>query len=86
MDKKYHPFAMIEHFGLESQENMLIEEMSELTKELCKKKRGLKHNIIEEIVDVQIVLEQIITVLNTEELKKIKNVKIRRLEKMLNEA
>lgn len=51
----------IEHYGVNSQINMLFEEMSELQKELCKHLRGqtdVKH-IAEEIADVEIMLAQI---------------------------
>jgi NTP pyrophosphatase (non-canonical NTP hydrolase) len=50
---------LIDKFGVEHQELILIEEMSELTKAIIKKSRGLEHNIEEEIADVQIVLEQL---------------------------
>lgn len=50
----------ISTYGKESQLDMCIEEMSELTKEICKHKRGAYNNeeIIEEIADVYIMLEQ----------------------------
>jgi NTP pyrophosphatase (non-canonical NTP hydrolase) len=50
---------LIDKFGVEHQELILIEEMSELTKAIIKKSRGLEHNIEEEICDVLIVLEQL---------------------------
>lgn len=48
-------------YGFESQTMMAIEEMSELTKEICKTKRGKfdKEHILEEIADVQIMLWQL---------------------------
>ena len=49
---------LIDKFGVEHQELILIEEMSELTKAIIKKRRGLEHNIEEEICDVQIMLDQ----------------------------
>lgn len=51
----------VEHYGVNSQINMLFEEMSELQKELCKHLRGqtdVKY-IAEEIADVEIMLAQI---------------------------
>lgn len=41
---------------------MVIEEMSELTKEICKHKRGKQNRkeIVEEIADVEIMIEQLI--------------------------
>ena len=50
----------IEHFGTDHQLNMAIEEMSELTKEICKYKRGADNleAIIEEMADVYVMLWQ----------------------------
>ena len=50
----------LDTYGLEHQRNICIEEMSELTKELCKDARGndvLPH-IAEEIADVKLILQQ----------------------------
>ena len=52
--------AAIEFYGVESQLKMLLEEMSELQKEVCKYWRGgdnLAH-LAEEIADVEIMLDQ----------------------------
>lgn len=52
--------AALETFGAEAQTLMVMEEMAELTKELCKHARGA-HNtdaIAEEIADVYIMLRQ----------------------------
>lgn len=51
----------IQIFGVPAQLDMAVEEMSELTKEICKHKRGLgdKGHIAEEIADVEIMLEQL---------------------------
>ena len=46
-------------YGIENQENMCIEECAELIQAINKKHRGLKHNIPEEIADVEIMLEQL---------------------------
>lgn len=51
----------INTFGIDNQLNIAIEEMSELTKEICKYKRGF-HNfdgISDEMADVIIMLEQL---------------------------
>lgn len=52
--------AAIDKYGANQQMMVAIEEMAELTKELCKNIRGRKNkeNIAEEIADVQIMLEQ----------------------------
>ncbi|MEG0839583.1 MAG: hypothetical protein RSF33_07255 [Hydrogenoanaerobacterium sp.] len=51
----------ISTYGINSQLDMAVEEMSELTKEICKRKRGKENRaeILEEIADVKIVLEQL---------------------------
>ena len=51
----------IELFGKLSQKIMVIEEMSELTKELCKelRDRGNVEDIADELADVEITLAQI---------------------------
>ena len=61
--------AALEHFGSEHQIMMLLEEMSELQKEICKNYRGANNapHIAEEIADVQIVLEQMIQLFNCRE-------------------
>ncbi len=48
-------------FGVDNQLNVAIEEMSELTKEICKTKRGFhnENEIADEIADVYIMLEQL---------------------------
>ena len=50
----------VKTFGKEKQVDMMIEEMSELTKALLDERRGrgMKINISEEIADVQIMIEQ----------------------------
>lgn len=51
----------IDFFGVESQKIMLIEEMSELTKELCKelRNRGDIDHLSDELADVEVMLAQI---------------------------
>lgn len=58
----------IERYGAKSQINMAIEEMSELTKELCKHLRGRenRNHISEEIADVAIMLQQLVTIFDCE--------------------
>lgn len=69
-----------------------IEELSELQKELCKAMRAEKFNnkneIIEEIADVSIMLEQLISYFNidTSEIKKIKGEKIMRTIKWCSDC
>ena len=59
----------IAKFGIDSQLNVAVEEMSELTKEICKNNRGFKNvnHIAEEIADVEIMLEQLKLIFDCEE-------------------
>jgi Maltooligosyl trehalose synthase len=52
--------ATLDKWGADAQTAMCVEEMAELTKELCKWKRGKDNfnEIAEEIADVEIMLEQ----------------------------
>ena len=54
--------SIANHYGKEHQVLIAIEEMSELTKELCKyfRRYDRKKEIIEEVADAQIMLEQLI--------------------------
>lgn len=79
--------AAIEKYGEKEQEEVAIEELSELIQAICHKHRGREHNIAEEISDVEIMLEQlkIINECYTESAM-IKDEKVSRLEwRMKNE-
>lgn len=60
----------IEFFGATSQKIMVVEEMSELIKELCKdlRDRGNVENIADEIADVEITIAQIKRIYGIEKL------------------
>lgn len=60
-ERNFYYDMFIEKWGVDSQLNMAIEEMSELTKALCKFFRGEEDidNIHEEIIDVEIMIEQL---------------------------
>lgn len=77
----------IKHYGAELQVNVAIEEMSELTKELCKSLRykANRNNITEEIADVLIMIEQlkIIFQLSPAAIENVKEYKLLRLEKRI---
>lgn len=63
-----------------------IEEMSELTKELCKAQRGAQNreHIAEEIADVEVMLEQLKLIYNiTPAVKSWKECKLKRLAQRL---
>lgn len=71
-------------WGADLQLNVAIEELSELTKEICKNKRGADNvdHIAEEVADVEIMLEQIKMIFNNRKaVEKYKHEKIIRLEK-----
>lgn len=69
MDKKQEQKIYddaIDFFGVTSQKIMVIEEMSELTKELCKelRDRGNVEQIADELADVEITLAQLKMIYN----------------------
>lgn len=74
----------LEYYGNDPQVDVAIEEMSELIKELLKKRRGKKNRsmIADEMADVYIMLEQLkfIFGINENELKVNAEFKIQRLK------
>ena len=86
--KKY-----LDTFGIKSESRICIEEMSELTKELCKleryrdsdKEMQIVENIKEEIADVLNTVEQLYLYYGPEEIDRIREFKLKRgLEKLNN--
>ena len=76
------------HFGQQMQMLVAIEEMSELTKEIVKHRRGEdnRRQVAEEIADVGIMLEQLELMFNCRELTQdIREEKLARLKKRLEE-
>lgn len=77
----------IEIYGENAQLDMAVEEMSELTKEICKRKRGKDNHaaIVEEVADVLIMIEQlkIMCQIGSKELNDVKWDKIKCLEERL---
>lgn len=83
MDESIY-WEAIAKFGIDNQLNVAIEEMSELTKEVCKNKRGFsnENHIAEEIADVEIMLEQLKLIFDCEiEVEDWKLQKLARLAK-----
>lgn len=78
----------IETYGEEAQLWMVVEEMSELQKEICKYKRGKKNQeeMTDEIADVLIMIEQlsIICGITIDSVRERVDYKIDRLEERLN--
>lgn len=75
--------AAIRTFGEENQEGIAQKECAELIQAISKKHRGEKHNIPEEIADVEIMLEQL-KIINgcrgeVEEIRKQKTERLYRL-------
>ena len=72
--------AAITVYGDIAQEQMAIEECSELIQAICHKHRGRPCNIAEEIADVEITLEQLKIINNcSNEVEEIRKNKIDRL-------
>ena len=80
----------ISTYGEKAQKLMAIEEMSELTKEICKDFRGKldREHLIEEVADVLITLEQltIIYEISDKEIMLMLEKKIERLKERLKKA
>lgn len=78
--------SALAHYGAEPQKLMVMEEMSELQKELCKNSRGCDNylHIAEEIADVLIMLEQMVILYDcAEQVQDWHKVKIARLDKRI---
>ncbi len=80
----------IETYGKENQSMMVLEEMAELQKEVCKSLRGNNNHdeIFEEIADVLIMIEQlkIMHDVKYRELNEMFNFKINRLKERLDSS
>ncbi len=95
MEQKYVKFydECIEVWGKDAQIKMCIEEMSELTKELCKNYREKFaetpeqiEKICEEIADVQNVVDQMQHIFGEARVDEIRAQKIARTKPLLEEA
>lgn len=80
----------IELYGEKAQKLMAIEEMSELTKEICKDFRGKldREHLIEEIADVLITLDQMLLIyeISEEEIYLMCERKMERLKERMDTA
>lgn len=86
----------INHYGQDAQIMIIIEEMSELTKELCKflrykntnkeKLEEIINNIHEETADVLNCVEQLELMFNADEIEKFRHLKLQRTLSRLNES
>ena len=79
----------IDTYGTDMQLTVATEEFSEMTKEICKYKRGAKNikNITEEMADCYIVLEEMLIIFNIDFNTVAKEIarKVDRLERRLTE-
>ena len=77
----------IETYGVRAQKLMAIEEMSELTKEICKDFRGLldREHLIEEVADVTITIDQLMIMyeISGKEIQQMCEKKVERLKERL---
>lgn len=84
MVEKYreHYKSFLDAWGYDAQALMVIEEMSELTKEICKRNRKRKdykeEDLIEEIADVLNMVEQLEYYFGEEKVEKVREQKIQR--------
>ena len=78
----------IEVYGADLQKQVAIEEMAELTKEICKDFRGKgnREHIIEEMADVCVMIDQLMIIydIETNELLDEIDIKITRLEERIS--
>ena len=74
-------------YGIEAQENVAIEELSELIQAICHTHRCRVNNIAEEIADCEIMLEQLKIINNcSDDVEKIKTEKLDRLCQRLSKV
>ena len=80
----------IELYGENAQKLMAIEEMSELTKEICKDFRAKldREHLIEEMTDVLITLDQMLLMyeISDKEIQQMREIKIERLKERLEDS
>lgn len=88
MDRKEVYRTAIGKWGKEMQLTVAVEEMSELTKEICKHYRGELNRdaISEEMADVYIMLEQMMMIFgNEEDVARWMDTKVDRLRRAVSE-
>lgn len=80
----------IKTYGKKAQKLMAIEEMSELTKEICKDFRGNldREHLIEEMTDVLITMDQMMIMyeISVNEIKQMREGKLERLKERMDKA
>lgn len=73
----------IKIYGEHAQEDVAKEELAELITAISHKHRGRKHNIAEEIADVEVVLEQLKIINNCH--REVESIKFAKIERLFNE-
>jgi NTP pyrophosphatase (non-canonical NTP hydrolase) len=80
----------VRKYGVDAQDDIAIEEMSELTKAIIKNRRyktfATLENLYEELADVYIMLEQIMMSLDKDRVQSYINSKLERLNERLGET
>jgi NTP pyrophosphatase (non-canonical NTP hydrolase) len=80
----------LSRYGVDAQDDIAIEEMSELTKAIIKNRRyktfATLESIYEELADVYIMLEQIMMSLDKDRVQSYVNSKLERLNERLGET
>ena len=74
----------IEKFGADNQKRIAQEELAELIQAISKDCRNKKHNVEEEIADVEIILNQLKLIYDAQKINKWRLYKLERLEKYIN--
>ena len=79
----------LSRYGVDAQDDIAIEEMSELTKAIIKNRRyktfATLENLYEELADVYIMLEQIMMSLEKDRVQSYVNSKLERLNERLGD-
>ena len=80
----------LKRYGVDAQDDIAIEEMSELTKAIIKNRRyktfATLENLYEELADVYIMLEQMVMSLDKDRVQSYVNSKLERLNERLGET
>ena len=80
----------LKKYGVDAQDDIAIEEMSELTKAIIKNRRyktfSTLENLYEELADVSIILEQMMMSLDKDRVQVYINQKLERLNERLGET
>lgn len=78
-------YKAINKYGEENQKLIAMEELAELQQALSKDRRGLKHNVEEEIADVKIMIWQLELMYDNKKIDEWIEKKINRLNRRLKE-